>query len=145
MAQREWYADGLRFECTQCGDCCTGRPGFVLFTDEEAAAIAERIGVTPEEFHEKYTHDTAAGRSLAEVKSEFGYDCVFLDRDNDLGKPLCSIHDLRPTQCRTFPFWPENLRTKASWARVAKECEGVNRGNLVKIEDIRIQRDQHKA
>lgn len=145
MAQREWYADGLRFECTQCGACCTGRPGFVLFDDEEAAAIAERLGVTQEEFREQYTHDTPAGRSLAEVKTEFGYDCVFLDRDNDSGKPLCSIHDLRPTQCRTFPFWPENLRSRAAWNRVAKECEGVNRGKLVPIEEIRIQRDQHRT
>src|SRR5690606_14249333 len=116
MAQREWYADGLRFECTQCGACCTGRPGFVLFSEAEAARIAERLGVTPQEFHENYTHDTAAGRSLAERPSEFGYDCVFLDRSS--GKPLCSIHDLRPLQCRTFPFWPENLKSPREWARV---------------------------
>ena len=33
-----WYADGLRFTCTQCGNCCTGQPGFVwiclLYTSE---------------------------------------------------------------------------------------------------------------
>ena len=66
MAQREWYSDGLRFECTQCGACCTGRPGFVLFSEDEAALITERLGVTPQEFHDTYTHDTPAGRSLAE-------------------------------------------------------------------------------
>ena len=29
-----WYADGLPFTCTQCGDCCTGDPGYVWVTDE---------------------------------------------------------------------------------------------------------------
>ena len=25
-----WYAEeGLAFECTGCGDCCTGAPGYV--------------------------------------------------------------------------------------------------------------------
>ena len=27
-----WYAGGLRFACTQCGNCCTGGPGFVWLT-----------------------------------------------------------------------------------------------------------------
>ena len=26
-----WYADGLSFECTMCGNCCTGPPGAVWF------------------------------------------------------------------------------------------------------------------
>ena len=24
-----WYHLGLRFQCTGCGDCCTGAPGYV--------------------------------------------------------------------------------------------------------------------
>ena len=28
----EWYRDGLRFECTRCGACCTGAPGYVWVT-----------------------------------------------------------------------------------------------------------------
>ncbi|MFM1805538.1 MAG: hypothetical protein RL136_2417, partial [Planctomycetota bacterium] len=33
-AQAPWYAEGLRFECTQCGNCCSGGPGAVWFTPE---------------------------------------------------------------------------------------------------------------
>ena len=27
--QQAWYSEGLRFECTQCGACCSGEPGYV--------------------------------------------------------------------------------------------------------------------
>ena len=141
---REWYEDGLRFECTQCGACCTGAPGFVLFTDEEAAAIAARLHLTIAEFLERFTHETSAGRSLTEHETEFGLDCVFLDRETAPGKAVCSIHDLRPMQCRTFPFWPEHLKSRAAWACVGTECEGVNHGPVVPIEAIRIDRDRHR-
>ena len=35
-----WYADGLRFECSQCGDCCTGEPGYVWVDEAEITAMA---------------------------------------------------------------------------------------------------------
>ena len=37
----EWYHEGLRFECTQCGKCCSGAPGFVWVDDGEVAAMAQ--------------------------------------------------------------------------------------------------------
>jgi uncharacterized protein len=143
MSEQEWYADGLRFECTMCGDCCTGAPGFVLFNDDEAQAIADRLDITVEEFLERYTHDTRAGRSLTEHSTEHGFDCVFLDRDSMPGKAICSLHDVRPTQCRTFPFWPEHLRSPHSWSEASQECEGIGQGELTPLVQIRIQRDKH--
>ncbi|WP_296458322.1 hypothetical protein [Rubinisphaera sp.] len=38
-----WYKDGLKFECTQCGNCCTGGPGAVWVSEEEIQAIAEYL------------------------------------------------------------------------------------------------------
>ncbi|MFG0335929.1 MAG: YkgJ family cysteine cluster protein, partial [Maioricimonas sp. JB049] len=38
-----WYRDGLQFSCTQCGNCCTGSPGYVWVTEEEIAAIAAHL------------------------------------------------------------------------------------------------------
>ena len=43
---RLWYRDGLQFECTQCGNCCTGDPGYVWVTPEEIKAIAAKDGIT---------------------------------------------------------------------------------------------------
>jgi len=61
---REWFdEEPVRFECTLCGNCCTGPSGFILFSREEGENIARRLGVSYEQFYEQYTHDTPAGRS----------------------------------------------------------------------------------
>jgi hypothetical protein len=134
----EWYDQGLRFECTMCGACCTGPPGYVSFTREEAKAIAKRLDITLDRFLRDYTHLGPRGASLNEVETEHGFDCVFLDRDAIPGKAVCSIHEVRPKQCRTFPWWPEVLESKRAWERAARTCEGMNQGRLVPIEEIRI-------
>lgn len=145
MSEREWYAEGLRFECTQCGACCTGGAGYVLVSDEEADAIAARLKLDRGAFLRKYTHLTPAGRSLKEYETEFGMDCVFLDRETFPGRAVCSLYDVRPLQCRTFPWWPENLRSRAAWERAARGCEGIGRGDFVPIEAIRVERDAQAA
>ena len=38
-----WYADGLNFTCTQCGNCCTGGPGFVWISREEIVRLAAHL------------------------------------------------------------------------------------------------------
>ena len=38
-----WFKDGLRFKCTQCGDCCTGAPGYVWVNQEEIEALAREV------------------------------------------------------------------------------------------------------
>lgn len=133
---------GLRFTCTQCGNCCTGPTGFVLFNDKEARAMAESLGITKRAFHEKYTRDTVAGRSLTENKTGYGYDCVFLTRDEKTGMTGCSVYESRPEQCRTWPFWGSNLRTKRDWTRAAKGCPGMDSGQLHPSRHIRLTRDR---
>ena len=145
MSEHEWYSEGLPFECTQCGACCTGAEGYVLVSDDESRAIATRLGVSYDVFLKKYTHMTPAGRSLTERATAHGQDCVFLDRETLPGKAVCSLYEHRPMQCRTFPWWPENLRSERTWARVGRQCEGVGRGRIVPVEAIRIDRDAQRA
>ena len=38
-----WYKDGLQFTCSQCGDCCTGAPGFVWVNGDEIRALAVEV------------------------------------------------------------------------------------------------------
>jgi len=133
---------GLRFECTMCGNCCTGPSGFVLFTDEEADAMAAEIGVPRDRFIERYTRETSLGRSLAEKPSAFGQDCIFLDRDTLPGKAVCGLYGARPTQCRTWPFWKSNLQTRRHWERASEGCPGMNQGPLTDPGTVRITRDR---
>ncbi|HEV3166004.1 MAG TPA: YkgJ family cysteine cluster protein, partial [Isosphaeraceae bacterium] len=53
-AESPWYRDGLQFECTRCGACCTGAPGFVWVDEAEIARLAAYRGEQPEEFTRKY-------------------------------------------------------------------------------------------
>lgn len=133
---------GLRFECTMCGNCCTGPSGYVLFTDDEADAMANAVGVTRDEFFERYTRDTMLGRSLGEKPSPFGQDCVFLDREKVPGKAVCGLYGARPTQCRTWPFWKSNLQSAGHWARAGQTCPGINKGPLTAPGSIRVTRDR---
>lgn len=47
-------------------------------------------------------------RSLPKIN---GTGCIFLEED---GK-TCSIYQHRPTQCRTFPYWPSLLDNRTNW------------------------------
>ena len=63
---RPWYAEGLRFQCTQCGNCCSGGPGAVWFTPEEADGMARALGVSVEVFLERYTRRIGAREEVDE-------------------------------------------------------------------------------
>ena len=153
LHEREWFdaphpgapintdKPGLRFTCTQCGNCCTGPSGFVLFTDNEAAAMAHKLGVTPGVFRETYTRETPIGRSLRETRTSFGYDCVFLDRDEQ-GRTSCRVYEDRPEQCRTWPFWRSNLRSKRAWADASQGCPGMNTGAHHDPSHVRLTRER---
>jgi Fe-S-cluster containining protein len=147
----EWYADGLRFECTQCGNCCTGGPGYVWFDDEEAEAMAAEVGVETREFYQRYAKRKMGRWTLEEVKVKRGqFDCVFLERD-ERGRGKCSIYHARPTQCRTWPFWVSNLKSPRAWAEAAKDCPGMvlpdrdRGGNFVPVEAIRVRLAENPA
>jgi uncharacterized protein len=124
-----WYKDGLRFKCTQCGDCCTGAPGYVWVNQEEIAALAGDVGLDVVEFEKKYVRKVGVRKSLVEFSNG---DCVFFD-----GKTRkCTVYNARPRQCRTWPFWDTNVRTPAAWAHTCEVCPGSGKGNLVPVEKI---------
>ena len=139
----EWYADGLRFACTQCGNCCTGPPGAVWFDAEEGRAMAAARGLEETAFYDRYARRVGRKWSLREHQTEHGYDCIFLDRTTVPGKAVCGLYSARPSQCRTWPFWPENLESPETWEMVkaTTPCPGMDQGKLVPVESIRIQRD----
>ncbi len=146
---REWFDEpdpetgevGLRFGCTRCGNCCSGPPGFVLFTDAEAEAIATRLGMSVPDFLERFTEDTSRGRSLIDIRTMHGYDCVFLDRSTVPGKGVCSIYEDRPEQCRTWPFWKDMLQSRDNWVRAKATCPGLDSGRRYTPVEIRVVRD----
>jgi Fe-S-cluster containining protein len=127
-----WYASGLRFSCRQCGRCCSGAPGYVWVTEAEAALIAQHCGLGLAEFARTHLRQVGSRRSLLE---KAGGDCDFLERLPD-GGTRCAIHPVRPTQCRTWPFWKSNLGSPESWRQAARHCPGIDAGPCDSLEII---------
>lgn len=127
-----WYADGLRFECTACGRCCTNHGdgfSYVYATRAERQAIARHLGVSLSRFDEEYCRRDRGWH----VFKDAGDACIFLGKDG-----RCGIYALRPKQCRTFPFWPELLVDEATWEKdVASFCPGAGQGEVHDLAAIR--------
>jgi hypothetical protein len=127
LYNRSYFFDqGLRFECKRCGVCCTGDPGIIYVDKNEVARIAEYISVRASRFIEKYLFPVRTGYSIGEHADG---RCLFY-------KDGCSIHPVRPSQCKTFPFWFENLRSSKKWRKMARECSGIGCGPLYSKEQI---------
>jgi Fe-S-cluster containining protein len=133
-----WYHRGLKFECTGCGDCCTGAPGYVWVNKAEIEAMAEFMKMTVEKFEKKYVRLVGIRKSLIEFANG---DCVFFDNK----KRSCKIYSARPRQCRTWPFWDSNLNSPESWDETASYCPGCNRGPLIPLEEIELRRLSRKV
>ena len=153
-AEPEWFAipdpdnardgAGLRFSCTMCGNCCSGPEGYVIVSGAEVAALARRLKMTLQDFIDDHTHMTSEGRSLKEKRSPAGLDCTFLDREKIPGKAVCGVYEDRPAQCRTWPFWPSVVKSRATWERAKRICPGMDKGTKHGLVQIRIARDTVK-
>src|SRR5436190_19900922 len=120
-----WFADGLTFTCTQCGNCCTGGPGYIFASKVEIARLAEHLDMSPEKVVEEYCRKVGGRISFKEKRGSGGYDCIFLEEvkasrrvggeEVTFTKRQCTIYPVRPLQCRTWPFWDGNLASKEAW------------------------------
>eukprot|EP00793_Prasinoderma_coloniale_P006584 PRCOL_00001414-RA len=160
----EWVAarGGLPFDCTRCGACCSARGrdeyNSVFVSDAEARAIAGALGYTHGAFVERFTEVVtgdvpAVGGGTKEVTRRMlrftaEGDCPLLDTTTK----LCSVHAVKPVQCRTWPFWEELLVDEATYAsEVQQVCPGSSfaQGDggapLVPLASVCAQRDETLA
>lgn len=128
-----WYREGLRFTCTECGDCCTGEPGYVWVNKAEIREMADTQGVSVEEFEEANVRWVGVRKSLREHANG---DCVLLDPKTR----KCTVYQARPRQCRTWPFWDSNLKSPEAWAEACEACPGSGKGKLHTVAEIQTQR-----
>jgi len=158
-SDQPWYADGLNFTCTCCGNCCTGGPGYVWITLEEIGRLAEHLGLSVRDAIRRHCRKlgvrcSVKGRQNPVTRS---LDRIFL---KEIAPPLnngrevekieqpkrvCGIYEVRPLQCRTWPFWDGNLASRAQWDKTSSTvCPGMNTGKhypLERIEQIHHAKD----
>lgn len=116
--------EGVRFTCQRgCINCCD-QQGFVYLTEADIKRIANFTGMTRRAFEARYIYRTRHQRRFRKPRDK---QCPFLEGHG------CGIHPAKPTQCRTFPFWPELVESPAAWKRTAAFCPGIGKGALIQI------------
>jgi uncharacterized protein len=135
-SKEPWYHPGLCFECAQCGRCCSGPgEGYIWVTGPESERIARHLGISQQELRKRYVKRVGWRMSIVEEAST--KDCIFLHVHN--GVRSCAIYDVRPNQCRTWPFWRHNIDNPDAWHVASQRCPGMNRGrqySRVEIERL---------
>jgi Fe-S-cluster containining protein len=125
---KSFYKNGIRFECQGSGKCCItrGKYGYVYLSFKDRKRLAAYFGISPDTFTAKYAKKTEGRYHLKYTDR----DCLFYQGNR------CMVYDARPWQCRTWPFWPENM-SRAVWEQeIANYCPGVGKGRLYSAEEI---------
>ena len=128
--RRAWYAEGLRFACQpDCGKCCTrhGPYDYVYLEREDVSRLASHFRMPVREFRARWTKKDD-GHTILKMD---GPACPFLDGAR------CTVYEARPGHCGSFPFWPENLSSRATWDELESFCPGVGKGDFVPLDAIR--------
>lgn len=131
------YKSGIRFECTGCGECCKSRGGYgyIYVTLEERRRLAEHLGLKTRVFTNKHCEKTDGLFHLRDPAS----NCEFLKGSR------CTVYKARPQQCRTWPFWPENMSAKVWEGEVKRDCPGIGIGRLYSPQEIEAQLAEEKS
>ena len=126
--RKSFYKDGIKFECQGSGKCCItrGKYEYVYVSFKDRKRLAAYLGISANAFTAKYARKTDG---LYHIKN-LGKNCLFY-REN-----RCMVYDARPWQCRTWPFWPENMNRIVWEEEVASYCPGVGKGKLYTAEEI---------
>ncbi|MDQ1337888.1 MAG: uncharacterized protein QG617_855, partial [Campylobacterota bacterium] len=105
--------------CSTCqAKCCTGESGYIHVYASEMESISNFLDLSIEEFAQNYLFKNGYKYSIKERKFNDSYECAFYDRASN----GCVIYEVRPTQCRTFPFW-DYFKTRVDELKL--ECPGV--------------------
>ena len=124
------YNEGIRFECQGSSNCCVSRGtyGFVYLSINDIKKLANYTKLNIANFLNLYCDKTNGFTHLKE-KNKDG-NCLFLNNTK------CSVYRARPTQCKTWPFWSENMNAKTWNKEISKFCPGVGKGKLINKSEI---------
>ncbi len=124
--RKHFFDNGIRFECTRCGACCTGEPGIVYMDSDEVRRAAAFLDIPEEVLAERMLTPFKDGYTVREAEQG---RCIFYENG-------CVIYPVRPVQCATFPFWFQNMTSLPAWEENRLRCPGIGRGRLFSREEI---------
>ncbi len=126
------FKEGIRFECQGSGKCCVSRGsyGFVYLSIKDLKRFSKYFNLSIAEFKKKFCQITDGFVHLAE-KESFNGKCIFLKNKR------CSVYECRPSQCRTWPFWNENMNAKIWNNDISINCPGIGKGGKINYNKIK--------
>lgn len=80
----------------------------------ELKRVAKALGLTSAQFKTRY--DVTWEPELSRFCLDAPRGCPLLSSEG------CRVHEVKPIQCRTFPFWPELVSAPRE---MRSRCEGV--------------------
>jgi Fe-S-cluster containining protein len=129
----------IGFECLICGKCCRREEGdnTVIVSPVEIKIIQDSRFIRPENISSPLLEENMGIFDLSSLEKyvasidkqgnvhTFGWrlcqkkngDCKFIQGKGE----RCTIYDVRPMMCSTYPFYMENMELKTSI------CEGIGR------------------
>ena len=126
---RPWWMDGVPFACqADCGRCCDEPGGIVYLRPEDAQKLANHHNLGVKDWLERDCRQTLDGRYILN-SDQYTDVCIYLDENKK-----CTVYQSRPAQCKSYPFWAENVRSDRSWKRTVKECPGLGAEDMIIID-----------
>jgi Fe-S-cluster containining protein len=126
----------LRFECQPGCTACCEKQGFVYLTEDDITRLADYLKLTQADFEDRFVFRT---KNLRRLRVPRHAQCEFLMGGG------CSVHVAKPTQCATFPFWPELLDSRKEWHQAGRLCPGIGKGELIRIESANAAAERMRA
>ena len=123
--------NGIKFSCQSSGNCCVsiGKHGYVYLSKKDLIKLSSHFNLEINVFKKQYCSKTDGFIHLKELNKNNG-NCIFLNEKR------CTVYKSRPVQCRTWPFWNENMNAKTWNSNISKNCPGIGKGKVIKKDQI---------
>lgn len=122
--------EGTNFQCQGSGNCCVSRGsyGYVYLSKKDLKRLAKFFKIKINIFLDIYCSIEKNNKYLKEINKNG--DCLFLKNKK------CTVYNSRPEQCRTWPFWPENMNSKSWKKEILHFCPGIGKGKYFSKKEI---------
>lgn len=119
-----------KFQCKRCNRCCEKRNGQIVLSPMDVTVISEFLDISREEFIRLKTIRVNYMFVPQIALKTYGKkeQCCFLDRTG------CTIHEVSPFQCYTFPIIPIDEEKKLYVQQKVKSYCGKE-GSTISIEE----------
>tara|TARA_B110000116_G_C16611584_1_gene479664 strand:+ start:66 stop:515 length:450 start_codon:yes stop_codon:yes gene_type:complete len=121
----------INFKCQGSSNCCVSRNsyGYVYLDKNDTKKLSNYVKLSIKKFLKIYCDETDGFTHFKENNKNG--KCQFLS------KKKCTIYNARPTQCRTWPFWDENMNAKTWNEEISKFCPGIGKGKIYSAKKIK--------